>query len=66
LFFSNYQNVLLFKQAKAKFQQGDPESLNVAELQLQQVIRNDKDNEVAYIMLGEIAKKKSILIWRSV
>jgi hypothetical protein len=66
LFFSNYQNVLLFKQAKAKFQQGDPESLRVAELQLQQVIRNDKDNEVAYIMLGEIAKKKSILIWRSV
>ena len=60
LLFSNYQNVLLFKQAKANFLQGDPESLKVAELQLQQVIRNDKDNEVAYIMLGEIAGKQKI------
>ena len=60
LFFSNYQNVLLFKQAKANFQQGDPESLTVAELQLQRVISNDKDNESAYIMLGEIAGKRKI------
>ncbi len=60
LLFSNYQNVLLFKQAKANFQQGNPESLKVAELQLQQVIRSDKDNEAAYIMLGEIAEKQKI------
>ncbi|MBQ9087806.1 MAG: hypothetical protein IJY46_03405 [Lentisphaeria bacterium] len=60
LLFSNYQNVLLFKQAEANFQQGDPDSLKVAELQLLQVIRNDKDNESAYIMLGEIAEKQKI------
>ena len=60
LLFSNYQNVLLFKQSKANFQQGDPESLKVAELQLLQVIRNDKDNEAAYIMLGEIAERRKI------
>ena len=60
LLFSNYQNVLLFKQAEENFIRGDEESLNVAELQLQQIIRNDNDNESAYFMLAEIARKKKI------
>ena len=58
LLFSNYQNIRLFKQAQNNFRRNDPESLAIAEVQLQQVIRNDDDNEAAYIMLGEIAEKQ--------
>ena len=60
LLFSNHQNVRLFKQAKSNFQRGDAESLDLAELQLQQLIRTDDDNEAAYIMLGEIAAMRKV------
>ena len=55
LLFSNYQQARLFNQAKSEFQRGSAESLALAKVQLQQVIRNDNDNEAAYIMLAEIA-----------
>lgn len=60
LLFSNYQNVRLFKEAQSNFSQGDEASLTLAETQLLQVIRNDSDNEAAFIMLGEIARKRKI------
>ena len=60
LLFSNYRNVRLFKQAQSNFLQGDEASLDLAESQLQQVIRLDNDNEAAFIMLGEIARKKKV------
>ena len=60
LLFSNYQNVSLFKQAQSNFQRGDDHSLQVAESQLLQLIRNDEDNEAAYIMLGAIAEKRKV------
>ena len=60
LLFSNYRNVRLFKQAQSNFLQGDEASLDLAESQLQQVIRLDSDNEAAFIMLGEIARKKKV------
>ena len=60
LLFSNYRNVRLFKQAQSNFVQGDEASLDLAESQLLQVIRLDSDNEAAFIMLGEIARKKKV------
>lgn len=60
LLFSNHQNVRLFKQAQNNFQRGDAESLDLAELQLQQLVRTDDDNEAAYIMLGEIAARRKV------
>lgn len=57
LLFSNYQNVALFKQAKADFLLGTPESLRLAETQLLQFVHSDSNNESAYIMLGAIAEK---------
>ena len=60
LLFSNYQNVRLFKQAQDNFLRGEPDSLIAAEAQFQQVIRLDKDNEAAYIMLGKIAHIRKI------
>jgi cytochrome c-type biogenesis protein CcmH/NrfG len=59
LLFSNYQNIRLFKQAQNNFQRGDEESLSTAEAQLLEVIRNDSDNETAFIMLGEIASRRN-------
>ena len=55
LLFSNYRNVRLFRQAQSNFLKGDKNSLESAEAQLLQLIRNDADNEAAYIMLGKIA-----------
>lgn len=60
LLFSNYQNIRLFKQAQSNFQQGDDTSLELAEAQLLRVINNDSDNEAAFVMLGEIARKRKI------
>lgn len=60
LLFSNHQNVRLFKQAQNNFQRGDAKSLDLAELQLQQLVRTDDDNEAAYIMLGEIAARRKV------
>ena len=60
LLFSNYQNVRLFKQAQENFQQGDEASLALAENQLLQIIRSDSENESAFIMLGEIARRKKV------
>lgn len=60
LLFSNYQNVRLFKEAQRNFQCGDEASLSLAEEQLLQVVRNDSDNEAAFVMLGEIARKRKI------
>ena len=58
LLFSNYRNVRLFKQAQSNFQRGDEESLTLAETQLQQFICRDSNNEAAFAILGEIAKKR--------
>ena len=58
LLFSNHLQTRLFAQAKSNFLQGDGDSLALAETQLLQVIRNDDDNEAAYIMLAEIAGKR--------
>ena len=58
LLFSNYQQAHLFTQAKKEFLRGSAESLALAKVQLLQVIRNDDDNEAAYIMLAEIAGKQ--------
>ena len=60
LLFSNYRNVALFKAAQSNFLRGDDKSLDAAEAQLLQLIRNDDDNENAYIMLGAIAGKRKI------
>ena len=60
LLFSNYQNVRLFKLAQSNFERGDPESLDAAEAQLLELIRNDDDNEEAYVMLGEIAARRQV------
>ncbi|MBE6356305.1 MAG: hypothetical protein E7058_04230 [Lentisphaerae bacterium] len=60
LLFSNYRNVALFKEAQSNFQRGDDKSLDAAEAQLLQLIRNDDDNENAYIMLGAIAGKRKV------
>ena len=60
LLFSNYQNVRLFKEAQRNFQCRDEASLSLAEEQLLQVVRNDSDNEAAFVMLGEIARKRKI------
>ena len=60
LLFSNYQNVKLLKQARTNFLQGDDFSLNLAETQLLQLVRSDGDNEAAFIMLGEIARRKKV------
>lgn len=58
LLLSNYQNVRVFKNARNNFLRGTPEALTLAESQLLQVVRNDSDNEAAYIMLAEIAEKR--------
>ena len=58
LLFSNYRNVVLFKQAQSDFLRGDDTSLNAAEAQLLQLIRNDDDNETAYLMLASIAGQR--------
>jgi tetratricopeptide (TPR) repeat protein len=50
----------LFKQAQSNFLRGDDASLTLAEAQLLQLVRNDSDNEAAFIMLGDIARKKKI------
>ncbi|MBR2723136.1 MAG: hypothetical protein IKB77_02290 [Lentisphaeria bacterium] len=60
LLFSNYQNISLFKQAQSNFARGDDRSLDLAEAQLLQLIRNDDDNENAYIMLAAIAGKRKV------
>lgn len=60
LLFSNYRNVRLFRQAQSNFLKGDKQALESAEAQLLQLIRNDADNEAAYIMLGKIAEKWKI------
>lgn len=60
LLFSNYRNVRLFKQAQSDFQRGDEESLTLAEAQLLKLIGNDSDNEAAFVMLGEIARKRKV------
>jgi hypothetical protein len=60
LLFFNYQNVRLFKQAESNFLQGDDNSLLLAETQLLEVVQKDSDNESAFIMLGEIARKRKI------
>ena len=60
LLFSNYQNIRLFKLAQSNFERGDPESLDAAEAQLLELIRNDDDNEEAYVMLGEIAARRQV------
>ena len=60
LLFSNYQNVRLLKQAQNNFLRCDSASLISAEAQLQQLVRNDSDNEIAYVMLGAIAGKRKV------
>ncbi len=60
LFFSNYQNVQLLQQAESNFKSGDTESLKLAESQLLTLVRNDPDNEQAFIILGKIAGQKKI------
>lgn len=60
LFFSNYQNVQALRQAENNFNQGDSESLKLAEAQLLQLVRNDPDNERAFILLAKIAQKNKI------
>lgn len=60
LLFSNYQTVRLYKQAQKNFLLGDPDSLQLAEAQLLQIISKDDDNEGAYRMLAEIAGKQKI------
>ena len=60
LLFSNYQSVRLFNQAKNNFLRGDDNSLLLADSQLKQIIKEDTDNEAAYIMLGKIAERKKV------
>ena len=54
----NYKNVHLFRKAERNFLRNTPASLNAAESQLLQLIRNDQDNEQAYLMLSRIAERK--------
>ena len=60
LFFSNYQNVQLLRQAENNFTQGSRESLKLAEAQLLQLVRSDPDNERAFILLAQIAGKNKV------
>ena len=60
LLFFNYKSIRLFKQAQDNFRRGDASSLDLAESQLQRVVRKDRDNEAAFIMLGEIAGKRKV------
>ena len=60
LLFSNVRNVRLFQQAQSNFQRGDDASLDLAEAQLLQLIRNDDDNEKAYLMLASIAGQRKV------
>ena len=60
LLFSSYQSVRLFNQAKNNFLRGDDNSLLLADSQLKQIIKEDTDNEAAYIMLGKIAERKKV------
>ena len=60
LFFFNYQNVQTLRQAENNFNQGASESLKLAEAQLLQLVRNDPDNERAFILLAKIAQKNKI------
>ena len=60
LLFSNYQNVRLFKQAQSNFLRGDDASLDLAEAQLLQLIRKDSENEAAFVMLSEIARRRKV------
>ena len=60
LLFANHKNVRLFKQAQDNFLRGDDSSLSLAEKQLLQAVQNDSDNEAAFIMLGEISRKRKI------
>lgn len=60
LLFSNIRNVRLFQQAQSNFQRGDDASLDLAEAQLLQLIRNDDDNEMAYLMLASIAGQRKV------
>lgn len=54
----NYKNVHLFRKAERNFLSNTPASLNVAESQLLQLIRNDPDNEQAFLMLSRIAERR--------
>lgn len=60
LLFSNYRNVQLLQRAESDFQRGDAASLKSAETQLLQLIRNDGDNEQAFVLLGKIAALNKI------
>ena len=60
LLFSNYQNVQLLRQAESVFRQGDAESLKLAQTQLLSLTANDPDNEYAFVLLAEIAKRNKI------
>ena len=60
LLVSNYQNVQLFRQAENNFKQGDAESLKLAQSQLLSLTANDPDNEYAFVLLAEIAKRNKI------
>ena len=60
LLFSNYQNIQLLRQAEKNFRSGDSAALLAAEKQLLQLIKNDDDNEQAFILLGKIAAQKKI------
>ncbi len=60
LLFSNYRNIQLIKQAQNNFQQGGDEALALAEAQLLKITANDSDNEAAFVMLAEIARRKKI------
>lgn len=58
LLFFNYKNAHLFRKAERNFLRNTPTSLNRAELQLLQLIRNDQDNEQAFLMLSQVAERK--------
>ena len=58
LLFFNYKNAHLFRKAERSFLRNTPTSLNRAELQLLQLIRNDQDNEQAFLMLSQVAERK--------
>ena len=60
LLFFNYQNVQLLRQAESNFKQGDAESLKLARSQLLSLTANDPDNEYAFVLLAEIAKRNKI------
>lgn len=56
LFWFNYQNIQLQKQAEDNFAQGDSESLALAETQLLQLVNDAPNNERAFILLAKIAQ----------